>query len=150
MADSPVAKFFAEVYKDRSLQGALHHALVRSAPDVVVEIAKKKGFQFSSKDLAAAMEGGQKSGELSEESLSGAVGGAVLSAAKLSSVSLQRNFWGSMFGRGAAASGFELTIPGPSFVLVQSPVDRETPALEGETEASAVSAVDLYRDLTAK
>ncbi len=148
MADSPVAKFFAEVYKDRALQGALHHALVSTAPEVVVEIAKKKGFQFSSKELAAAMEGGKK-GELSEEALSGAVGGAVLSATKLSSISLSRNFWGSLF-KGSAASGFELTIPGPSFVLVQSPADRDTPALQEESADASASAVDIYRELSAK
>jgi hypothetical protein len=48
MAKNSVAQFFATVYNDKSLQGALHFALAKSAPNVVVEIAKKKGFEFSS------------------------------------------------------------------------------------------------------
>lgn len=146
MAEQDVARFFESVYNDRSLQGSLHDALVQAAPDVVVEIARKKGYQISADDLSAAMGQGE---ELSEAELDKVAGGASLSSSqRISSASLSRNFWGGFAGKlgggGLAASGFGLTIPGPSFVLVNSAEARATD--EGPA-SGPVSARELFDSL---
>jgi len=142
-----VAKFFADVYSNRSLQGALNYALAKANPDVVIEIAKQKGYKFSGSDLESVIEGGK--GELSEAALEGAVGGALsLSAAKLSTSALKTSFWNSMIRPGGLAATFGLTIPGPSFVQVASPEGREQPEIGTEAPASTVSAVDAFAALS--
>lgn len=142
-----VAKFFADVYQSRSLQGSLHYALAKANPDVVVEIAKQKGYKFTGAELEAVIEGGK--GELSEAALEGAVGGALsLSAAKLSTSALKTSFWNSLVRPGGLAATFGLTIPGPSFVQVASPEGRELPEAGTEAPASTVSAVDAFAALS--
>ena len=50
-------------------------------------------------------------------------------------------------GRGPLEDGgFKLTIPGPSFVQVQSAEERDAAALE-DTTATAASASEIYQDL---
>ena len=143
MAEQDVARFFEQVYNDRSLQGALHDALIQAAPDVVVEIAKKKGFEVTADDLTAAR------GELSDAELEAVAGGASLSASqRISTASLSRNFWGGFSGKlspgGLAASGFGLTIPGPSFVLVNSAEARSS---DDAPEGEKISARELFEKL---
>ena len=142
-----VAKFFADVYSNRSLQGALHYALAKANPEVVVEIAKQKGYKFSGSELASVIEGGK--GELSDAALDGAVGGALsLSATSLSTSALKTSFWNSLVRPGGLAASFGLTIPGPSFVQVATPADRELPEVGNDEPASTVSAVDAFAALT--
>jgi predicted ribosomally synthesized peptide with nif11-like leader len=146
MAKQSVAKFFASVYSDKALQGALHYALAKASPDVVVDIAKKKGFDFTPADLTAALGG---TGELSEAELSGATGGAIqFQATQLSHVALQTSFWKG-FGGVMDGDGFGLTIPGPSFVSVMTTEMRDASEVAG-AEAPTGSAVDLYQDLIAE
>jgi predicted ribosomally synthesized peptide with nif11-like leader len=141
-----VAKFFADVYQNRSLQGALHYALAKANPDVVVEIAKQKGYKFSGAELESVIEGGK--GELSDAALDGAVGGALsLSAAKLSTSALKTSFWNSLVRPGGLAATFGLTIPGPSFVQVATPADRELPEVDKQEPENKVSAVDAFAAL---
>jgi predicted ribosomally synthesized peptide with nif11-like leader len=143
MAKNAVAQFFAEVYNDKALQGSLHFALAQASPNVVIDIAKKKGFEFSSEELASVVAG---SGELSEAELSGAVGGA-LNMTSLGTVSLQKNFWGAIggFQGGGFNAAFDLGIPGPSFVHVMSTEERRQDG--GEPQGEKASAADVYADL---
>jgi predicted ribosomally synthesized peptide with nif11-like leader len=145
MAKQSVGQFFEKVYNDKGLQGALNAALCAVAPDAVVEIAKSKGFQFSKDELAAAT-GGR--GELSDQDLGGVAGGlSSLSSSRLASFSLANKFWGNTFGGFKdLASSFGLTIPGPSFVHVQTPADHQGSVVE--EEAPAASALALYDELS--
>jgi predicted ribosomally synthesized peptide with nif11-like leader len=93
MSKNAVAQFFSDVYKDRKLQGALHYALAKSAPDVVVEIAKEKGYSFTSEDLASVVEAGSVE-----------VKGSA--ASPLSSRSLSTRFWSGVIRHGGTASDF--------------------------------------------
>ena len=150
MSNKDVAQFFATVYKDKGLQGALNFALAQANPEVVVEIAKQKGFKFSGADLTATL-AASSSGELSESELSGAVGGAAtLTASRLGTAALQKNFWGSIvkggFGGVADDPAFGLTIPGPSFVQVATTEARDGSEVGGQGEVSA-SAQDVYQAL---
>ncbi len=149
MAEKDVAQFFESVYNDRSLQGALHEALIQVAPDVVVEIAKKKGYEVSKKDLKSLV---PKGAELSEDELDKVAGGALSSSysTKISTASLGYNFWGSFSGRlgggGLASSGFGLTIPGPSFVLVNSAEKRSADEAPAGEKVSAQELFDRLGD----
>jgi predicted ribosomally synthesized peptide with nif11-like leader len=143
MASKSVGQFFEKVYNDKALQGALNAALVAVAPDAVVEIAKSKGFQFSKDELKSSTGG---SGELSDKEL-GNVAGGLLSYSRLASYSLANKFWANTFGGFKdLASAFGLTIPGPSFVHVQTPEDHEGSV--DKEEAPAASAVALYDELS--
>ena len=141
-----VSQFFEQVYNDKSLQGALIAALCKAQPEAVMEIAKKKGHEFNKEDLEATVFGAQK-GELSDKDLAGVSGGlASYSFNKLASYSLATNFWGNTLGGfGGLKSAFGLTIPGPTFVLVQTPKDHEGSVVKDE--APAASALDLYNEL---
>jgi predicted ribosomally synthesized peptide with nif11-like leader len=145
MASKSVGQFFEQVYNDKALQGALNAALVAVAPDAVVEIAKTKGFQFSKDELRSATGG---KGELSDQELGGVAGGlGSLSLARVASFSLANKFWANTFGGFKdLASAFGLTIPGPSFVHVQTPEDHQG-SVDRE-EAPAASAVALYDELS--
>ena len=145
MASKSVGQFFEQVYNDKALQGALCAALVAVAPDAVVEIAKSKGFQFSKADLQAATGG---KGELTDSDLGNVAGGiSSLSLARVASSSLANKFWANTFGGFKdLANSFGLTIPGPSFVHVQSPEGHE--GSENKEEAPAASAVALYDELS--
>jgi|SRR2546429_235345 len=94
MSTNAVAQFFADVYKDRKLQGALHYALAKSAPDVVVEIAKEKGYSFTKEDLTSLVDAD-----------SGEVSGFL--ASTLGSRSLNTTFWSGVRRYGGAVSDFK-------------------------------------------
>jgi predicted ribosomally synthesized peptide with nif11-like leader len=140
-----VGRFFAAVYNDKSLAGALHYALAKTAPDAIVEIARNKGYAFSSDELNQALgEGSEKGGgKLSDEQLAGVAGGAG-AFTSLGTRALSTSLW-SRFS-GVRDSAFGLTIPGPSFVLVMSSEKRDQG--DGEAEAAADppqrSATELY------
>lgn len=147
MSEKDVANFFAAVYDDKSLQGAMFGALCDAAPEVVAEIAKKKGYEFSKDELAAVMKPAE--GELSEDELAAVAGGARLSSATVAQTNLKTNFWKrfspSRFGGGIGQAAFGLGIPGPSFVLVMSDEERAEP--ETAAQESPVSAAELYETL---
>jgi predicted ribosomally synthesized peptide with nif11-like leader len=144
MAKDNVSKFFAEVYENKALQGALNGALVAASPQTVVEIAKKKGFDFTKEELGDVLKKG-KGGELSDKDMEAVAGGATLS---LAGSALKLNFWSAVsptrLGIGGLAA-FGLGIPGPSFVHVMSDEVREEVAETPEEEP--VSATELYKDL---
>jgi predicted ribosomally synthesized peptide with nif11-like leader len=154
-----IALFFETVYNDRPLQGALHAALCNVAPEVVVEIAAKRGFDFSVQDLqqtladsaesarisekalatrfwAKICEGlglidKMKSGELSEPELSQAVGGILAS--------------GVTYNRVFSMSAGEPAGPLPSTHFVRVQGSEYHDGIPGETTPSAV---DLYDELS--
>ena len=146
MSNEAVGQFFASVYDDKSLQGALNYALVAASPETVVEIAKKKGYDITVDDLKAVLQESEE--ELSEAELENVAGGRSLSPGLLGVQALKTNFWGrfSQFGGASLASGFKLTIPGPSFVLAQAYEGKQATEKEN-TDATAPSAVDIFQAL---
>ena len=157
MPKPTVALFFETVYNDRSLQGALHAALCNVAPETVVEIAAKRGFDFSVQDLQQTLTESSgsagagekalatrfwskiieglglvnktKSDELSEAELSQAVGGALMSG-----ITYARVF--------SLIAGPPEKPPSTQFVQVQgSDYHDEIPS------ETTPSAVDLYEEL---
>jgi predicted ribosomally synthesized peptide with nif11-like leader len=148
MAKDNVAKFFAEVYENKSLQGALHGALAATSPETLVEIAKSKGFEFSQSELKEVLK--PAAGELSDDEMQAVAGGAAFSAATLASSSLKTNFWRavspSRLGIGGGMAAFGLGIPGPSFVHVMSDETRED-SEPREADEELVSATELYKSL---
>ncbi len=145
MSQEAVASFFTQVHSDKSLQGALHFALAKSAPEVIVEIARQQGHSFTADDLASVLE--PAGAEVAEAELEDVVGGAF--ANKLSSTSLRSNLWSnvSRFKPGNLAASFDLTIPGPSFVLVMGGAhDGDSPR---STPAAPVrSALELLEEVS--
>ena len=95
MANTDVARFFEAVYNDRDLQGALHAALCKLAPDVIVELAATKGYKFTSQDL---QEAASKSAdhELTDQEMAPVAGGGIVPPQVGVSAYLASNFWGVM------------------------------------------------------
>ena len=145
MAKENVAKFFAQVYENKALQGALHGALAVASPETVVEIAKNKGFNFTADELKDVVK--PRGGELSDKEMEAVAGGA-LNYSSLASYSLQTNFWSSVSPTALKIGGiqaFGLGIPGPSFVHVMSDEPTEEPPPEADQET--VSATDIFNSL---
>jgi predicted ribosomally synthesized peptide with nif11-like leader len=147
MSQEAVTQFFANVYDDKNLQGALAYALVKISPESIVAIAKEKGFNFSVNDLKALAEGELDLQEL-EAVAGGASGFGSFNAASL----LSQNFWskfsaGKLGGLGGLA-GSHVKTSGPSFARIQC-ADKE-PHLEDGMVAEAAeipSAIELYNSL---
>jgi predicted ribosomally synthesized peptide with nif11-like leader len=97
MANNDVAQFFEAVYNDKDLQGALHAALCKVAPDLIVEIAGVKGYKFTNQDL---QEASSKSNdrELTHQEMAAVSGGAIVPPQVGVSAYLSANFWGVMLG----------------------------------------------------
>jgi predicted ribosomally synthesized peptide with nif11-like leader len=155
-----IALFFESVYNDRPLQGALHAALCNVAPEVVVEIAAKRGFDFSVQDLQQTLADSaeparisekalatrfwakiceglglielMKSGEISEAELSQVAGGIM----KPENVTYSRVF---SMSAGAPAG----PLPSTQFVRVQGSEYHD-----GIPSETTPSAVDLYEELS--
>lgn len=140
MAKQDVAKFFASVYEDKSLAGALHYALAKTAPNLIVEIAKSKGYNFTNAEIDQLLGGG---GQLSDQDLAQVSGGAFN---LVRNSALSSNIWSSVRS-GLGDNAFGLTIPGPAFVNVMSAEKRNES--EAEALSPAPSASELYNDLTA-
>ena len=149
MAKEDVSRFFATVYENKSLQGSLNGALASAAPDVLTEIAKSKGFNFSKEELAAVM--APQAGELSDSDMEAVAGGASyqLSPQVVAANSVKQNFWAAVSptrfgGIGGIANAFGLGIPGPDFVSVMSDGASEE---EAESSEESRSATELYDSL---
>lgn len=149
MAKEDVARFFATVYENKSLQGSLNGALASAAPDVLTEIANSKGFKFTKDELAAVM--APQGGELSDADMDAVAGGAslTLSPKLIASNSVKQNFWAAVSptrfgGIGGIANAFGLGIPGPDFVSVMSDGAAEEPA---EAQQESRSATEIYDSL---
>lgn len=95
MANTDVARFFEAVYNDKDLQGALHVALCKLAPEVIVEMAATKGYQFTSQELqeASSLSGNR---ELSDREMAAVAGGGIVPPQVGVSAYLSSNFWGVM------------------------------------------------------
>jgi len=149
MAKADVSKFFALVYENKSLQGALHSALVQSSPEVVSTIAQQKGFNFTKEELVDVLK--PQAGELSDNEMEAVAGGAALAVNSniVAANSLRQNFWGAVapgkLGIGGLAA-FGLGIPGPSFVHVMSADEGAVEPAE-TVEPAGVSATELYESL---
>jgi len=95
MANTDVARFFEAVYNDKDLQGALHAALCKLAPEVIVEIAAAKGYKFTSQELQEAASPSADR-ELSDQKMAAVVGGGIVPPQVGVSAYLSSNFWGVM------------------------------------------------------
>jgi predicted ribosomally synthesized peptide with nif11-like leader len=80
MANTDVARFFEAAYNDRDLQGALHAALCKLAPEVIVEMAATKGYKFTSEDLQEAASK-PADHELTDQEMAAVAGGGIVPAA---------------------------------------------------------------------
>lgn len=129
MATNAIADFFAAVYNDTELQGALHAALVKAAPAVVVEIARQKGFEFSADELTALLD---------DAALAGVVGGVIAKPGTTTTTTTRPI---------KKPPTFKLTIPGPSFVRVAAGEEQNPAETDGAPEAPAESAADVYEGL---
>jgi hypothetical protein len=147
-----------------------------SAPDVVVELARTKGYDFDAEELTSTLEAGiaASASELSEGQLAQTVGGAGIAinpefinprpeiglgfdlprnfglVNPVPTISLNNNIWRVLRrpGGGIAEDGpsFKLTIPGPSFVQVQSTEKRQAAEIES-ADAPTPSASAIYEEL---
>jgi predicted ribosomally synthesized peptide with nif11-like leader len=95
MANTDVARFFEAVYNDKDLQGALHAALCKLAPEVIVEIAATKGYKFTSQELQEAASPSADR-ELSDQKMAAVAGGGIVPPRVGVSAYLSSNFWGAM------------------------------------------------------
>jgi len=112
----------------------LHYALALSAPEVLLEIAKTRGFNISPEDLEAT---------IGDDETSGFALRREFSTNLVPHKALTTPFWGRINIGGDIRSGFVLTIPGPSFVQVMG----NEPSSDETTEEDRPSAVDLYETL---
>jgi predicted ribosomally synthesized peptide with nif11-like leader len=95
MANTDVARFFEAAYNDRDLQGALHAALCKLAPEVIVEMAATKGYKFTSEDLQEAASK-PADHELTDQEMAAVAGGGIVPRQVGVSAYLASNFWGVM------------------------------------------------------
>lgn len=139
--------FFREVYSDKTIQGQMHHALVMASPEVVVQIARSRGYEVSADDIVSAM---------------GGEGGASHEAGnrhdKIVEHVMARDFWVELrkspvwkrieaelgaFDPFREAPPFRMTIPGPSWVQVMG--GGRDPGPDTKTRPSAVELYDSIR-----
>jgi predicted ribosomally synthesized peptide with nif11-like leader len=127
----------------------LHYALATTAPDAVVEIAKNKGYKFSKDELSQIVAAGDPAaGKLSDEHLAQASGGALSFYSSLGKRALSTSLWSRLsLADTTTSGGFQLTIPGPSFVNVMSSQPRDESEAAAAAERSTPSATDLYDSL---
>jgi hypothetical protein len=138
MSTDAVNSFFESAYNDRSLQGSLHLALAAADPDVVVEIAKNTGHEFTSEELQSVV---GAEGDVEGFAFSRVSAPTSAHVTQLSRFSMESNFWSRINRVGGLSAAFELTIPGPSFVNVMGSEGSEA------SDTERPSAVELYESL---